>query len=122
MPETTTEGPTVEERLAQLEQAVLELMDAPRPVPAEPRVAGEPEPTPGRVVLYHTGVQTFAAIVTHVYPSGSCALTVFGMGAPATIRDSVLRGEEGRSLANRWTWPPRAPLPEIAEEGEGGEA
>lgn len=129
MPETTTEeAPTIEElvgslltRVADLEnanaylqEAVLELTEA-KPAPAVLTTL-EPHPSPGRIVTYHTGVQTFPAIVTHVYRSGAVALVVFGMGAPATIRDSVLEADEDRVRANRWTWPAR---PEPA--GAGGE-
>lgn len=79
-------------------------------MPAEAESATAPAapelPTIGRIVLYHTAVKSYPAIVTAVYPTGFIDLVVFGspLGS-AQWRQTVRRGGEG--LNNTWSWPPR---------------
>lgn len=82
------EQPTIDERVEQLEQAVTDLSTV---------------AWPGQIVQYHTGAQSFPAVIVHLYSTGAAMLVVFGMGQPAVIRDSVLPGEDGERQAHRWT-------------------
>ena len=122
MPDTTPgETPTlsVEERLAQVEQALLEMMEV-KPAEAE-LVTSEPLLTMRRIVDYHTNVKSYPAIVTAVHPDDLCDLVIFGspLGSCGT-RLNVRPG--GRGHNNTWSWPePPALLPEDSDEDETGE-
>lgn len=133
MPETTEEtqahpaGNPLETRVEQLEQALLELMERiPEPVelPAPVTAFTAPaRPSMGRVVIYHTAVKSYPAIVVaaHPVPEQLVDLVIFGspLGSVGT-RLNVRPG--GAKQNNTWSWPEiLPPVDEVAGEEDAEE-